>query len=120
MSETANTKLQPNPGTIRPCTAQGLIYRAYKRPYIAGPPAHALSLFASGYYGDAPWVMFFSAVWGQSDTYQLMEHVPTGVYFITTYYTATYCSGVGLPGKLDTVTIVDSYGDHTVQVETLL
>jgi len=118
MSEIANTKLQPNPGSIRPCTAQGLIYRAYNRPYMGGP-AQALSLFASGYYGDAPWRMFFSAVEGQSNTYQLMEHVPSVVYFIVTFYTATYCSGVGLSDPVDTVTIVDAYGEHTVQVEQL-
>ena len=40
-------------------------------------PAQVLSLFASGYYGDAPWTMFFTGVEGKPDTYRLMEKVPT-------------------------------------------
>ena len=47
------TKVQANPATVRLCTAQGLIYRAYNRSY-GGASAQVLSLFASGYYTDAP------------------------------------------------------------------
>src|SRR5258706_16313930 len=57
----AETAMQQNPATIRPCTAQGLIYRAYKRPYDGGP-SNVLTLYASGYYGDAPWEIFFVGV----------------------------------------------------------
>jgi len=117
-ANTANTKVQDHPGIVRPCTAQGLVYRAFKRPY-AGGSAQVLSLFASGYYGDAPWTMFFTGVEGKPDTYRLMERVPTIVYFIVTYYTATYCSGVGLPEVGSTVTIIDAQGEHKIPVEAL-
>ncbi|HEV2741373.1 MAG TPA: hypothetical protein VGU66_22625 [Candidatus Elarobacter sp.] len=121
MSQHANpatTKRQQQPGIIRPCTAQRLIYRAYKRSY-GGSTAQVVSLFASGYYGDAPWTMFFAGVAGKSDTFTLMEKVPTIVYFIETYYTATHCSGVGLSDLGDSVTIIDGYGEHTVPLEDL-
>lgn len=114
----ADTAIQQNPATIRPCTAQGLIYRAYKRPYDGGP-ANVLTLFASGYYGDAPWEIFFVGVEGQANTYKLMEKVPRIVYFLITYYATTYCSGVGLVELGDTVTIIDAYGEHQVPVEIL-
>jgi hypothetical protein len=115
---TAQTALQQNPATIRPCTAQGLVYRAYKRPYGSGP-ANVLNLFASGYYTDAPWEIFFTGVEGKPNTYQLMEKVPTIVFFLVTYYAASYSSGYGLPDLANTVTIIDSYGEHQVQVETI-
>jgi hypothetical protein len=114
----AETALQQNPGIIRPCTAQGLVYKAYKRLYSGGP-SYVLNLFASGYYGDAPWEIFFTGVEGQAGTYNLMEKVPTIVYFIVTYYATSYSSGVGLPDLGDTVTIIDSYGSHTVPVEVI-
>jgi hypothetical protein len=119
MAETATqTTTQQNPATLRPCTAQGLVYRAYKRPYSGGP-ANVLDLFASCYYTDAPWEIFFTGVEGKPNTYQLMEKVPTIVYFLVSYYAASYSSGYGLPDLGDTVTIIDSYGEHQVQVETI-
>jgi hypothetical protein len=117
MAETQTTP-QQNPATIRPCTAQGLIYRAYKRPY-GGGPSNVLNLFASGTYGDAPWEIFFVGVEGNSNTYKLMEKVPTVVYFIVTNYAASHSSHQGLPDLGDTVTIIDAYGEHKVKVETL-
>ena len=114
----AETALQQNPGTIRLCTAQGLVYKAYKRLYSGGP-AYTLSLFADGSYGDAPWEIFFTGVEGKPNTYQLMEKVPTIVFFLVTYYAASYSSGYGLPDLANTVTIIDSYGEHQVQVETI-
>jgi hypothetical protein len=114
----AETAIQQNPATIRPCTAQGLIYRAYKRLY-GGGPSNVLTLFASGSYGDAPWEIFFVGVEGQANTYKLMEKVPRIVYFLVTYYATTYCSGMGLLELGDTVTIVDAYGEHQIPVETL-
>lgn len=120
MPDPANTKRQSNPGTVRPCTAKGLVYRAYRRPYGGdGASAGVLNLFASGYYTDAPWTIFFTAVEGKSDTYRLMEHVPTIVYFLVTYYTAAWCSGYGLPDLGKTVTIIDAAGEHTVTIEEL-
>ena len=112
------TAIQQNPGTIRPCTAQGIIYRAYKRQY-AGGPSNVLTLFASCSYGDAPWEIFFTGVEGQASTYQLMEKVPRIVYSLITYYATTYCSGAGLVELGDTVTVIDAYGEHQVSVETL-
>jgi len=114
----AETAIQQNPATIRPCTAQGLIYRAYKRLY-GGGPSNVLTLFASGSYGDAPWEIFFVGVEGQANTYKLMEKVPRIVYFLVTYYATTYCSGMGLVELGDTVTIIDAYGEHQVPVEAL-
>ncbi|HET7468679.1 MAG TPA: hypothetical protein VFJ81_03355 [Gemmatimonadales bacterium] len=114
----AETTVQQNPATIRPCTAQGLVYRAYSRPYTGGP-SNVLNLFASGYYGDAPWEMFFIGVEGQPNTYKLMEKVPTIVYFLVTYYTASYSSGAGLVDLGGTVTIIDAQGEHQVTVEPI-
>ena len=115
----ADTTTQSNPATIRPCTAQGLVYKAYKRPYGDGGSANVLNLFASGYYFDAPWEIFFTGVEGQAGTYQLMERVPTITFGLTSYYTASYSSGYGLPDLGDTVTILDAYGEHQVPVEPL-
>ncbi|MEM7482964.1 MAG: hypothetical protein AAF481_17450 [Acidobacteriota bacterium] len=102
----------------RLCTAQGLEYRAYKRPYGSGP-SNVLNLFASGYYGDAPWKMFFVPVYGQPNRYRLMEVVPGIVYFIVSYYTASYSSQVGLVDLGDTVIIEDAHGEHEVKVQPL-
>jgi len=103
-------------GTVQPCTAAGLDYRAFKRLY-GGGPAYVLDLFASGYYGDAPHEMFFAAVNGEPNRYRLMEKVPGVVYFIVSYYAASFSSQVGLPGLGDQVTIVDASGEHVVKVE---
>lgn len=114
----AQTAQKENPATIRPCTADGIVYRAYKRPYGDGP-AQVLNLFASCYYTDAPWEIFFVGVEGRPNAYKLMEKVPTIVYFLVTYYAATYSSGAGLTDLGDTVTIIDAYGEHQVKVEPL-
>ena len=116
--QTVETAQQPEAEQTRLSSAQGLVYKAYRRPYGTGP-AQVLNLFASGYYGDAPWKMFFVPVSGQPNRYQLMEIVPRIVYFIVSYYTASYSSQVGLADLGDTVTIVDASGEHTVKVEPL-
>lgn len=113
----ANTKLQAAAGQVRPATAQKLVYKAFKRPYGGADGAPVLELFASGFYTDAPWELFFSAVPGKPWTYVLNERVPTLVYFIVTYYAASYSSGVGLSGLPDKVTITDAYGQHEVHVQ---
>lgn len=114
----AETMLQQNPATIRPCTAQGIVYRAYKRPYDGGP-TNVLDLFANCFYGDGPWEIFFSGVEGQANTYQLLEKVPTITFGLVSYYATSYSSGYGLPELGDTVTLIDSYGEHVVQVEAI-
>jgi hypothetical protein len=114
----AETSVQQNAATIRPCTAQGLVYKAFSRPY-GGGPASVLDLFASGYYTDAPWEIFFVGVEGQPNTFQLMEKVPGIVYFLMTYYAASHSSGYGLPDVGDTVTIIDAQGSHQVPVEAI-
>ncbi|MEM9553778.1 MAG: hypothetical protein AAGC60_05945 [Acidobacteriota bacterium] len=104
---------------IRPATASGLIYKAYKRPYGSGP-SQVLNLFASGYYDDAPWDIWFQPIPGRPGHYQLLEEVPSIVYFIVSYYTASYSSQVGLADLGDSVTIHDAHGAHEVKVEPLL
>lgn len=116
--KSVETAQQSDSEQIRLSTAQGLVYKAYSRPYGDGP-GQVLNLFASGYYGDAPWTMFFQPVSGQPNRYQLMEVVPRIVYFIVSYYTAAYSSQIGLTDLGDTVTIVDASGEHTVKVEPL-
>ena len=116
--QTVETAQKPEAEQTRPSTAQGLVYKAYRRPYGSGP-GQVLNLFASGYYTDAPWKMFFVPVSGQPNRYELMEVVPRIVYFIVSYYTAGYSSQVGLADLGDTVTIVDASGEHTVKVEPL-
>ena len=116
--KTVETAQQAEGEQTRLSTAQGLVYKAYRRPYGDGP-GQVLNLFASGYYTDAPWKMFFVPVSGQENRYQLMEVVPRIVYFIVSYYTAAYSSQIGLTDLGDTVTIVDASGEHTVKVEPL-
>ena len=112
----AETKTQQNPATIRPCTASGIIYQAYQRPYEGGS-AKVLILYASCYYGDAPWEIFFTGVEGGG--YQLLEKVPTITFGLVSYYATSYCSGYGLLELGDTVTITDAYGAHQVPVQAL-
>ena len=113
------TQTQENAGTTRLCTAQGLVYKAYSRPYDGADGAKVISLFASGWYSDAPWELFFTAVPGKPNEYQLMEKVPTIVYFLKTFYAPSYCSGAGLVDAGSTVIIHDAYGAHTVAVEPI-
>lgn len=103
---------------IRLATASGLEYKAYRRPY-AGGDAPVLMLFASGFYSDAPWEIFFQPVQGSQNRYRLLEKVPTIVYFIISYYAASYSSQVGLGDLKDTVIIEDAQGEHEVPVEPL-
>jgi hypothetical protein len=112
-----NTKVQAAAGQIRPATAQGLVYKAFRRPYGGAGAPPVLELFASGFYVDAPWELFFSAVPGEPWTFVLNERVPGIVYFIVTYYAASYSTGVGRPGLPDKVTIVDAHGRHEVPVQ---
>ncbi|PYQ64014.1 MAG: hypothetical protein DMF53_08635 [Acidobacteria bacterium] len=112
----ADTKTQQNPATIRPCTASGIVYEAYQRLYDGGP-SKVLNLFASCFYGDGPWEIFFVGVEGGA--YQLMERVPTITFGLVSYYATSYCSGAGLLELGDTVTIIDAYGEHQVPVEAI-
>ena len=112
----AETKTQQNPATIRPCTASGIVYKAYQRPYDGGP-SKVLNLFASCFYGDGPWEIFFIGVAGGA--YQLMEKVPTITFGLVSYYATSYCSGAGLLELGDTVTLIDAYGAHQVPVEAI-
>jgi hypothetical protein len=112
----AETTVQQNPATIRPCTGSGIVYNAYQRPYDGGP-SKVLILFASCFYGDGPWEIFFTE--GQAGTYQLLEKVPTITFGLVSYYATSFCSGAGLLELGDTVTINDSYGSHTVPVAAI-
>ncbi len=78
-----------------------------------------LNLFATCYYGDTPHEIFFAAVPGSPGRYRLMEKAPGLVYFIVTYHTASFSSGIGFPELGDTVTIEDARGQHVVNVEWL-
>ncbi len=117
-SKTVETATKDQAEQIRLSTASGLVYKAYSRPYGSGP-ASVLNLFASGYYSDAPWEMFFQPINGDARRYQLMEKVPSIVYFIVSYYTASYSSQVGIPDLGDTIIVVDAQGEHKVSVEPL-
>ena len=115
----SQTKAQENAGTVRLCTANDLVYKAYSRPYDGSGSAPVINLFASGWYGDAPWELFFTAVEGKPNEYQLMEKVPTVVYYLKTFYAPSYTTGAGLLGAGNTVIIHDARGAHTVNVEPI-
>ena len=117
MSTTIKAERQSETGIVRPCTAANIVYKAYKRPYDGGAPV--LTLLASCEYGSAPWEIYFTAVPGETNVYQLMEKVPGVVYWLHTYYSTTYCSGYGLAELGDTVVIEDARGRHTVSVEPI-
>ncbi len=102
-------------GQVRLCTAQGLAYKAFKRPYTAG--GVVLSLIASGYYDIAPWELSFAPVIGTPGKYQLMEKVPTIYFGLTTFYTPCMCSSFGIADPGEHVTVQDSFGEHRVRVE---
>lgn len=114
-----NTEVQSQAGTTRLCTAAQIDYKAYKRPYDGESSAPVLNLFASCFYGSAPWVLSFEAVNGEPNTYKLMEKVPGIVYFLVTNYAVSYSSGYGLTELSDTITIIDAHGSHKVKVEAL-
>lgn len=121
MSEDKETAGEPKVmttggGTIRLCTGQGIIYKAYKRPY-AGGGANVLTLLASCSYPEGPWEIFFTPVYGDSSSYELMEKVPHIFYNLVTFYAASYCSHLGLPELKDSVVVIDSFGRHDVAVE---
>jgi hypothetical protein len=100
---------------IRLCTANGLVYKAFFRPYPFG--GSVLSLVASGFYDLAPWELFFMGVNGNPGKFQLMEKVPKRFFFLTTFYTPCFCSTYGLEQLGDSVVIEDSFGEHRVPVE---
>lgn len=106
-------------GKTRLATADGLVYRAFARPYDGNSGARVLNLFASGEYPDGPWTMFFEATYGDANRYELKEHVPGIVYFLVNYVVASYSSGAGLPELGDHVTIVDAHGEHKVPIEPI-
>jgi hypothetical protein len=101
---------------IRLSAASGLVYKAYRRPYMGGG-AYVLSLFASGYHDSALWELFFMEVSVTPVKFKLMEKVPKRTFFLYNYYVASVCSNYGLPQLGNTVTIRDAYGDHEIAVE---
>ena len=103
---------------IRPCTANDLVYRAFRRPY-QGSTGEVLYLLASGWYTTQPWEVFFQATYGNPNRYTFVEKVPRYITHLTVYVDGSYTSGLGLAQLADTVTIVDAYGEHQVTVEPL-
>ncbi|HEX4072751.1 MAG TPA: hypothetical protein VHX68_16340, partial [Planctomycetaceae bacterium] len=103
--------------SMRLCTASGLAYKAYRRPYLFG--GTVLTLLASGYYDSAPWELFFVPAGGASNKFQLMEKVPQRFFLLSTYYSPSWCSQYGLEDLGEVVTIEDSFGEHQIRVEDL-
>ena len=100
--------------SIRPCTATDIVYRAFGRPY-GGGPSQVINLFASCSYTTGAWHIFFQ---GDGDgTYTLMEKAPGIFPQLVTYYTASFTPGIGLATPVETVSIQDASGSHTVPVE---
>jgi hypothetical protein len=108
---------QPADGSeqIRLCTARGLVYKAYRRPYSSG--TYVLTLLASGYYEVAPWDFVFVSDGGNPNKYKLMEKVPTIFHHLRTYYSPCSCSHYGIEILGDAVTIEAASGEHEVRVE---
>lgn len=117
MPDTVKTERPDAAGTTRLCTAQNLRFKAYKRPYMGSDSAPVLTLLASGEYGVGPMTMFFEVIYGETNKYNLMERVPSGVFHLTNYPAASYSSDYGLPELAGTVTVVTQSGEHSVTVE---
>ena len=101
---------------IRLCTANGLVYRAYRRRYPSG--GTVLSLIASGLVRyPAPWELFFQGVAGDPNEYRLLEKAPVRFYFLTTFYSPVFCSQFGLEDVQDAITVTDAAGSHHIPVE---
>ena len=101
----------------KPQLSHGLAieYRAYARAFDAGSNAAALYLLATCYYPMGQYLIFFE---GAGDNrYNLMEIVPAQHDELTTYYVASWTTGLMLADPPTTVTIVDAGGEHTVPVE---
>jgi hypothetical protein len=111
------------PGQLQLCTAQGIVYKAYRRPYAPNAP-HApfvLILLASCYHLTSPWEILFQ-VESVGDTgfrFKLMEKPPRTFNHIQTFYTASFGSPLGFPELPDEVAIVDANGEHIVKLEDL-
>jgi hypothetical protein len=108
-----------SPRDVRLSTGQGILYKAFKRPYGSPGNAPVLNLLASCSYPTGQWEIFFIPVYGDANKYQLMERVPGIVNQLLTYYVASYTSSFGLLELGDEVTIVDAHGEHTVKVEAM-
>ena len=99
---------------IKLSSAEGLVYKAYRRPFAGG--SSVIVLLASGYYLNGGWEIFFQPV--SDGRYQLMEKVPPVTFSLVTFLAASYSSSSGeFVG--DKITVVDAYGEHEVEVAEL-
>jgi hypothetical protein len=115
VAETISLQQRTKGVQTRLCTALGLVYKAYKRPYPGG--GSVLTLLASGYHTIAPMELYFVGVECNPNRYRLMENVPYHFFRLTTFYSPGFCSHYGLTDLKETVTIEDGHGKHTVGVE---
>lgn len=96
---------------------QGIVYKAFKRPYDGNEGAPVLNLFASCVYPTGGREIWFVVT--RDGTYQLRENIPGIVNELVTYVVACYTSGAGLLELGKTVTIQDAFGLHQVVIEPM-
>lgn len=100
------------------CTAQGLVYKCFVRPYGQSGPGLVLSLIASCYYNCAPGTPNFIPVEGDPSKYKLLDAIPPPDFpQIVTYYAPSYCSHHPSGLECTHVWIQDAYGEHLIRVE---
>jgi hypothetical protein len=99
------------------CNANGIAYKAFRRPYGGGGTSVVLSLLVSCYYDFMPGPPVFMAVDGDPAQYKLMQMFPPHFPNLVTYYAVSYCSHFGSAFHGNSVVIEDAFGKHQVRVE---
>lgn len=100
-------------------TANDLVYKAYRRPYLGQSSGQVLVILASGYYYPTPQVhLYFEQVYGKFE-FKLMQNNSSTFFYLATYHAAQWSSEAGFTSLPDTIVIEDAHGKHTVTVEDL-
>jgi hypothetical protein len=110
-------------GQLRLCTGQGLVYKAYTRPYAPDAPTSppVLIVLASCYYPTNPWELFLQPDPSSENRFRfkLMEKPPALFSHIQMFYAAGRSTELGHSDLPEEATIVDAYGEHRVKVQEL-
>ena len=106
-------------GTPELAKANDLQYQAFKRSYLGQPGNFILIILANGWYFPTPKVdLYFEQVRGKFE-YKLMQNNSNAGFYLATYHTADYCSGMSPVGLPDTIIVEDANGKHNVKVQTI-
>lgn len=99
-------------GLIQPCYGSAISYKVFARSF-GGPPV--LYLLANCYYSTSNWEIFFTSNGGFS--WNLMQKEPVRFDNLTTYYQASTTTSQPTLDTPPTVTIIDGFGSHAIEVE---